>query len=102
MTLQKGKRYQWEESGTSINKKTGKPNKYVITLEVDGTWKCACPSWCMQKKENWVDGKRVDCQHILRKKIQLGIGVEVPKGSVTITTKMEDDKIYRSITFEDL
>lgn len=96
------KREQWLVPGTSINKKTGKHNEYLVTCEINDTWKCDCGSWMFQKKETWVNGKRVDCQHILRKKLELGIGITAPKGPVTVTTRMEDEKIIRSITFEDV
>lgn len=98
--IQEKRRQQWTVQGTSINKRTGRHNQYLVTLEIDGTWKCDCPAWMFQKKENWVGGKRVDCQHILRKRLEL----EIPaaKGPVTVTTKIDDDGVKRSITFEDV
>lgn len=92
-------RQQWKVLSTSVNE-NGNRKEYTVTCEADGTWKCGCPAWIFQKKRNWVNGKRIDCQHILRKRLEL----EVPsaRGPITVTTKLEDDKVTRSITFEDV
>lgn len=55
---------QWNVIGTS-----GKIYKVSLTFEND--WECGCQAWTMQKKEKWVKGKRVSCQHILQKQLEL-------------------------------
>jgi hypothetical protein len=82
-----GKTYdkQWEVTGTS-----GKVWK--VSRNFDGTFECSCPAWTFKKVH-----PRPDCQHILRKRIELGA---VPK-IVTKTTIKHEQTTVREITFED-
>lgn len=61
---------RWDVVGTS-----GKP--YVVAKNRNGTFGCTCQAWTMQPKERWIYDPtlhmlvRKDCQHILRKKMEL-------------------------------
>ena len=66
---------------------TGTSGKtYIVSRRVsDHSWACSCNAWTMQKKEKWVNGVRVDCQHILQEKMKemelKGVLPKVAEGS---------------------
>lgn len=75
----------WQVVGTS-----GKP--YKVSQRQDGTFGCSCPAWMFSKVH-----PRPDCQHILRKRMELN---EIPV-KVSKSKKHDDNQPTRSITFED-
>lgn len=86
----------WPVVGTS-----GK--EYKVSQRQDGTFGCDCPAWMMQRKEKWINGVRQDCQHILKKKMELmqQEGRRTPSKPVAPAVKKDQHEIVRAITLED-
>lgn len=75
--------------------------EYTVAKNRDGSYGCNCNAWMMQRKEKWSinpdSGKlgRVDCQHILKKKMELlqAGQIKVPQ----TPKKWEDPEVERDI-----
>jgi hypothetical protein len=83
---------RWPVTGTSVDKETGKPKEYTVARSGLDEWGCDCMAWINKK------GVKVDCQHILRKKLEL-----VQKGinSVPKVKTSEEGSQQRQVRLTD-
>lgn len=93
----------WPETWPVIG---SKGTEYTVGRKHDGTWGCTCQGWITQKKEHWVpvNGilQRIDCRHILQKKMELmQVGVNLKENITPGKTKVEDiTKMKRAINLD--